>query len=507
MLSNIELSRQTIQTRLDSEKTLRERNVLGQYATPPKLADEILEYAKMLLPSDTNIRFLDPAFGTGAFYSSLLKVFPSERIINAEGFEKDKTVANEGRILWQETALKLYAEDFTLAELPRSETDKANLIICNPPYVRHHHLNAADKKRLQDLSKTTAGVSLNGLTGFYCYFLAICHAWMPENGTAGWLIPSEFMDVNYGQEIKQYLLNRVTLMRVHRYDPKEVQFDDALVSSSIIWFTKNQPSSDHQIEFTFGGSLKTPKQRRFIPLATAASARKWTILPFSRHNAKSSPDIYRLSDLFTIKRGLATGANDFFILSPTQITEYNLPKEFLTPILPSPRFLQTNLIEADEEGNPLIEQQLFLLNCSLPEETVRNDFPFLWKYLQKGVEMGVSERYLCKSRVPWYSQENRPAAPLLCTYMGRGNKETGKAFRFILNHSKATAANVFLMMYPKQDLFNSYSHDSKFIKSVWQQLNNLSCNEIIDEGRIYGGGLYKIEPKELGNIQIELSSK
>jgi predicted RNA methylase len=504
MLTDIEQKRQSVQITLDAEKTMQERNILGQYATPPKLADDILGYAKKLLPDDSKIMFLDPAFGTGAFYSSLLKIFFEERIISAKGFEIDERVATEGKILWSDNLLKLSLMDFTRAETPEVEEEKANLIICNPPYVRHHHLSREDKERLQNLAEAITGVRFNGLTGFYCYFLAISHAWLIQNGTAGWLIPSEFMDVNYGQEVKQYLLNRVTLLRVHRYDPKEVQFDDALVSSSIVWFTKKLPASDHQIEFTFGGSLKKPKQRKLIPLSIAASARKWTTLPFSRPSAKSSPDIYKLSELFTIKRGLATGANDFFILSLEQIAEYSLPKEFLTPILPSPRFLRTNHIDADTDGNPILEQKLFLLNCSLPEKTIRADFPSLWKYLQKGIEAGVSEGYLCKSRSPWYSQENRPTAPLLCTYMGRGNKVTGKPFRFILNHSKATAANVFLMMYPKLDLFNNRTNDSASITSVWQQLNSLSCNEIIDEGRVYGGGLYKIEPKELGNIQIEL---
>ena len=63
------------------------------------------------------------------------------------------------------------------------------------------------------------------------------------------------------------------------------------------------------------------------------------------------------------------------------------------------------------------------------------------------------------------------------------------------------------MMYPKQDMFIGNADNSAFVTSVWQQLNNLSRNEMTDEGRVYGGGLYKIEPKELGNIQIELPLK
>jgi adenine-specific DNA-methyltransferase len=502
MLAGIEQKRQSVQITLDAAKTMLERNILGQYATAPKLADDILEYAKGLLPDDSKIKFLDPAFGTGAFYSALLKTFPNERIISAAGFEKDERVAKESRNLWQSTSLNLRLMDFTKADLP-SEADKANLIICNPPYVRHHHLSRKDKERLQKLSELITGIKFNGLTGFYCYFLAICHAWMTENGTAGWLIPSEFMDVNYGQEVKRYLLENVTLLRVHRYDPTEVQFDDALVSSSVVWFTKKLPASDHQIEFTYGGTLEKPKLSKFVSSTTAASSRKWTTLPFTKASVDHSSKTVKLSELFTVKRGIATGANEFFILSPEQIAQYELPKRFLTPILPSPRFLQTGKIEADGEGEPLLVKKLYLLNCELPEQIIKSEYPTLWNYLQKGVEMGISERFLCKSRKSWYLQEKRPPAPILCTYMGK-NRENRKPFRFILNHSKATAANVYLMIYPNPSLFSPAVYDTKFIESVWRQLNDIPCNEVMDQGRVYGGGLHKIEPKELGNILIEL---
>lgn len=502
MLAGIEQQRQTIQITLDAAKTMLERNILGQYATAPKLADDILEYAKRLLPDNSKIKFLDPAFGTGAFYSALLKTFPDERIISAAGFEKDERVAEESRNLWQSTPLRLHSMDFTKAELP-SEGNKANLIICNPPYVRHHHLSREDKERLQKLSESITGIKFNGLTGFYCYFLAICHAWLAENGTAGWLIPSEFMDVNYGQAVKRYLLENVTLLRVHRYDPTEVQFDDALVSSSVIWFTKKLPLSDHQIEFTYGGTLEKPKLSKFISLTAAASSRKWTTLPFTKTAVERSSKTVKLSELFTIKRGIATGANEFFILSPEQIAQYELPKRFLMPVLPSPKFLQTDKVETNEDGEPTVAKKLYLLNCDLPEQVIEQNYPTLWKYLQKGVEMGISERFLCKNRKTWYLQEKRPPAPILCTYMGK-NKEDRKPFRFILNHSKATAANVYLMIYPNSTLFNPAAYDAKFIESVWRQLNDIPCNEIMDEGRVYGGGLHKIEPKELGNILIEL---
>ncbi len=80
---------------------------------------------------------------------------------------------------------------------------------------------------------------------------------MEDGGHAAWLIPSEFMDVNYGAALKDYLTT-ATLNRVHRFDPDNVQFGDALVSSVVLVFRKVAPSSGHRIEFTFGGTLDRP---------------------------------------------------------------------------------------------------------------------------------------------------------------------------------------------------------------------------------------------------------
>lgn len=71
----------------------------------------------------------------------------------------------------------------------------SNLVICNPPYVRHHH--RAAKTRLLAATAAASGIQMAGLAGLYCYFLGLAHAWMEPDGIAGWLIPSEFMDVNY----------------------------------------------------------------------------------------------------------------------------------------------------------------------------------------------------------------------------------------------------------------------------------------------------------------------
>src|SRR5207248_1536624 len=124
--------------------------------------------------------------------------------------------------------------------------------------VRHHHLNREEKERLGRLTFERTGVEVNGLAGLYVYFLLVATAWLEDGGHAAWLVPSEFMDVNYGAAIKRFLCDRVTLLRVHRFDPERVQFDDALVSSVVLTLRKARPPENHTVRFTFGGSIADP---------------------------------------------------------------------------------------------------------------------------------------------------------------------------------------------------------------------------------------------------------
>jgi hypothetical protein len=490
----IEKQRLALQADLDSKKTQAERNRLGQFATPTALATDILQYAVTLFGENEKIRFLDPAIGTGAFYSALRRVLPARRIIEALGFDIDPHYENPASKLWAKTDLVIRLADFTKAE----PSSRFNLIICNPPYVRHHHLENGNKLRLQSHTYRACGVKFSGLAGLYCHFLGLSHAWMTEGGIAGWLIPSEFMDVNYGRAVKRYLLEKVTLLHIHRFDPSDVQFTDALVSSAVVWFKKAAPPVDHSVTFTLGGSLLAPRESRIVLTSDLLHESKWTRFPSADIRTKKVTPV--LFDFFKIKRGLATGENDFFILSAEEIKARDLPMEVFRPILPSPRYLPTNEVAADPNGLPSLDRQLFLLDTRLTEDEIKVRFPALFSYLQDGKSRKVSERYLCQHRDVWYSQENRPPAPIVCTYLGRGDSKSGRPFRFILNHSKATVANVYLAMYPTELLEQAIKKDSGLIRRVWEVLNCITPGELLGEGRVYGGGLHKLEPKELANV-------
>lgn len=495
-LAESESRRLALQTELDASKEAAARNRMGQFSTPTRLAVEILRFARAQLVESEKIQFLDPAIGTGSFYSALLTVFPKARIGAAVGYEIDSHYGIPAVELWGETGLDMYLEDFTQAKRPE-DCGKFNLLICNPPYVRHHHIGNVEKKRLRRKTVDACGVEVNGLAGLYCYFLGLSHVWMSDGGLAGWLIPSEFMDVNYGASVKRYLLDKVKLLRIHRFDPKDVQFTDALVSSAVVWFRKEPAPSDHEVHFTYGGSLGRPKLHRLVSVDTLRHDPKWTRYPM--HEGPEGTGEPMLGDFFTIKRGLATGNNAYFILSGEEIDRRELPMDAFRPILPSPRHLPEDEVISDKYGNPVLRRRLFLLDCQLEESVIRKRYPKLWTYLEEGKTLGIAERYLCRHRTPWYTQENRPPAPFLCTYLGRSDARSGRPFRFILNHSDATAANVYLMLYPKPELEQALATDPSLKRRVWAALQEIAPQVLTQNGRVYGGGLHKLEPRELAN--------
>lgn len=58
----------------------------------------------------------------------------------------------------------------------------------------------------------------------------------------------------------------------------------------------------------------------------------------------------------------------------------------------------------------------------------------------------------------------------------------------------------FLLLYPRPELAAALRDSPSLAEDIWHALNSLPANDLIDERRVCGGGLHKLEPKELAKV-------
>lgn len=490
-MTDIERKRQQLQIVLDSGKQPLERNKLGQYSTPYHLACQICKYMKAYT-GDRIESFLEPSIGTGVFYSALSEIADIRRAV---GYEIDSYYFNPTEELWRDHKIKLINQDF----LGTNPIEKFSLIIANPPYSRHHYISTELKAKLSTKLKDLYGIKLSGLAGLHIYFVMLSAQWLKDDGYSCWLIPTEFLSVNYGIELKKFLLNHVDLISIHSYDNSDVQFNDALVSSTILVFRKSKNRVKY-VNFSWGSDINKPCQSIKISKSELVPQNKWTKEILLNKDKYEDSNI-TIGSYFNIKRGVATGDNGFFIINNEIRETYNIPKSVLTPLIPPPRKLRTNIYTAED----LSSDRLYLITCHDSLDVIKEKYAGLYNYIEKGVRDGVNLRANCRNRTPWYSLEKRDTPPILVSYMGRNSNESSLPIKFILNHANVIATNSYLCLYIKDEYKHNLNDET--YKNIWIVLSSIPKDVLMAHGRMYGGGLLKWEPKELESIPCpELSN-
>lgn len=470
------------------------------HLTPPELATEMADYAVRLIePANTKINFGDPAVGTGAFYSALLRVLGGrQRVSSAIGIDINAEQVASARWRWAHKGMKAQVGDY----LHMERLPKRNLILANPPYLRHQKIRSKYKLELRDRAATTIGIPVSARSGLYVYFMLLSHAWMRPDAVGAWLIPSEFMQTNYGDAVRQYLSQKVELIRIHKFDYKDPQFENAMVLPAVVVFRNRIPPLGHTAQLSSGGTLKTPEISLEVRVEALRRQSRWAISERTTNTSKWSE--IRVRDIFDIRRGIATGANDFFVMNRESATRLGIPQQALRPVLPKARMLKTDIVDRAPDGYPRVEPQLCLVDCDLSEEQIRIQFPSFADYLLRARDSGILNRNLVRNRHPWYKQERRRPAPFLCTYMGRGRPGT-PPIRFIWNKSDAVATNTYLMLYPRTRLASLLKKRPGLTSKVFALLQETAKTTMSAIYRVHAGGLHKIEPGEL--LDVRFSSK
>lgn len=487
------------------------------YVTPPEYARDMAICAlEAFDDADFEIDFGDSAIGTGALFLALKNLVDHSddnvsiryRIRSAIGIDVSQKMAKEAFLRHSGRGLKVIYGDALLPEMDLKQD--RNLMIVNPPYNRYSRIPKSYREKIRMLAEKQTGIMVKGDAGLHTYHLLIMDKWLAKGGVASWLLPSIFLQSRYGEAIRHYLLNNVQLTRIHLYDENVQQFSGADIATTIVTFKKYEPAAHAKIKISYGEAVTNSENQYILERGELlASIGDWRqIIPrinkkinFIDNNAQ-----IKFEDLFDIKRGLATGANSFFVMQRTEAIKRGIPTVALKPLLPKERYLSSQVIEADADGYPNLSPQLVLVDCDLSENIIQEKYPLFYKYLQEAKikndnDKAIVERTLVKSRKPWYSQEKRNPAPFLLTYMGRNKKDLPPLY-FIFNKSNALALNTYILLYPRNWLERLIKESPSLSGRILSALNCSAEHTISQRTRVYSGGLQKLEPGELKKLPI-----
>lgn len=382
-------------------------------------------------------------------------------------------------------------------------------VICNPPYTRHHHIAPVLKDRLQAFFKTQLhlDVSRQGTLAFY--FLLKLIAEMPNGARAAVIVPMEVLDARYGKAAKRVLCQHTALTAMIHFSPQMNAFHKVDVGATIVLFRKGYEKQNQVCNLTLSAlpgtdellaCLETPHPGKrdlafgslvVQPQDDLLEISKW----FSIATTESSNADWQVSGLVVplkalakVVRGIATGANNFFVLPAQKVRQYSLDP-YVVRTLHRNREIQDIVLD-EARWQALANEGKCVWLLYLNDQDVSD--PHLRAYLAEGEAIGYHRRSLVQTRKKWYAMEQRDVPPIFFTLLTRGNP------RFILNRAGVRPLNMFLLIYPNQNIIRADATEL-----LWALLNsNFSLSRLHSVSRTYGGNTLKVEPRELDNLPV-----
>lgn len=471
--------------------SLEHRKKFAQFFTPFQLASLMTDW---LFGNQDMQTVLEPAFGLGVFSRALLS---KKSDLSIKGFDIDEKIFAKAREIFNDIQnVDIHLEDYMFNDW----NNKYDGIICNPPYFKFHDY---DNKTILNEIENRLKIKLNGFTNLYTLFLLKSIYQLNPNGRLAYIIPSEFLNSDYGKLVKLALIKNKVLRHIVVFDFEENVFDDALTTACILLCSNDRHSQ--KVKFS---TIKKVDDIEFIksyisnyPLKNNIDSTfyinelepevKWRKY-YQEQNGIRYKNLIPFSSVAKVVRGIATGANEYFTFSKSKANQFGIDEKNLLPCICKAVDVKDNFFTIDNYRSLIqSDRQTFLLNAiGSKDENVL-------KYIEHGEKSGIDKKYLTSCRTPWYSLENRPPAPIWVSVFNRSG------LKFIRNEANISNLTTFHCVYPVQNsLFDNVNADLLFA----YLLTDVAREIFEDNRREYGNGLQKFEPNDLNKaLMLDLT--
>ena len=455
---------------------------LGAYYTPSVAADHLAEWALR----STGDRVLEPSMGDGAFLHALNQA------------SKRRGLATEvwGIELASDTFAKMLSSGAIdpghaiLSDFLAVKPFPVDAVVGNPPYVRLRHLPPTEGARALQVAYNVLNDSMDPSGSIWMPFVLHASRFLVREGRLALVLPYDLTYVRYARSLWRFLGDNFESLRVLRV--YERMFPDILQEVVLL-------EADG-----FGGSTTNITFEAFRSLTQLAlgcsdvGARLGVkevvqgdrvfleaLLPGETQQLireRLRPKTVPARDLVRFNIGYVCGDKRYFHPSPDIVRQFRIPERHLRVSITSSRQLRGAGLKTSAVAPEFLDQLFLPLNEPATLTSGELD------YLQLGILKGVSRRYKCQVRNPWYVTPGVKVPDVLVPVF------TERPM-MLINDAQIAASNSLLCGYLRKGT-------AAALVTAW--FTSLTLLQLELEVHALGGGVMVLVPREAGNMRLPI---
>ena len=466
----------------------------GGFYTPEAIAKFILKWA---VNGNRHYDVLEPSCGDGVFLEQIKSnkfEYHSVKAIELDPIEAEK--AKKIKLL----NTKVINSDFY--DYFNSTSDKFDLVIGNPPYIRYQYFDKKQREESEKIFKK-AGFKFSRLMNSWVSFVVGSSLLLKEKGKIGFVLPAEILQVSYAKQLRTFLARFYNKISIVSF--RKLVFDNIQQEVVLLLCEKNPLEKNHLIEHLEVKDtsdletldvykLKTPQKKIDF------KSNKWTFYFLNQEEINflekliNEEKIKPLGHFAKVEVGITMGSNEFFTV-PSDITnKYNL-SEYAKPMVGRSVQVNGNIFTRNDWKNNINSMaRAYFIQFPSKKEMKSNKEAL--KYLQDGENRGIHKGYKTGIRNEWQIVPSAWVSEAL--FLRRNNIYP----KFVINEAKAYTTDTMHRVSLRKDR-NVLTGKKVILNAlIASYYNSLSLAFAEISGRSHGGGVLELMPSEVESILI-----
>ncbi len=458
----------------------------GGFYTPPALVRFCLRRAlDGARPANGEaVRLLEPTCGDGAF----LRGLPSDRKITFTAVEIDPTQAAIADIDARAAGQLGEVHARSVLRWALEACEPFDVAVGNPPFVRFQFV-APDDRSAAERVAARAGLELRGVSNLWIPVLLASLTALRAGGRFAFVLPAELMTGLAASDIRQWLLEECEHLQLDLFASRS--FPDVLQEVVVLSGVRGRGTRPCRVSVLDWDALGVATK---VDHSLEHSPATWTELLLAPATMTAYRELVgarpyrRLGDVATFEVSTVTGANTYFSLTAAEARERGL-EPWGQPLLPrirhAPGLAYTHQ-DADVARDDAARTVLLDFDSLDVDSAVSS--PAL-RYIEHGEDLGLSARFKCRTRTPWYAVPVVKAGALLLS------KRSHRFPRVVVNEADAVTTDTIYRGRILDPSVSARSFTAGFHNSA-----TLLGAEL--EGRSFGGGVLELVPSEIRRLFV-----